>query len=93
MELKSEACEPEGRRETHGPFAETADLAVWLALECSPPSEREPYSVQHAREMICAKLARIAKGDPMHEDHWRDIAGYASLVAEWLKSRNAVVKT
>jgi len=35
-------------------------------------------------EMICHKLGRIASGDPNYEDSWRDIAGYATLVADGL---------
>jgi len=29
--------------------------------------------------MITHKMARIANGNPDHEDHWLDIAGYATL--------------
>lgn len=37
-----------------------------------------------AVSMICVKLSRIAHGDPDYEDNWRDIAGYATLVADRL---------
>lgn len=30
--------------------------------------------------MVAHKLARVAVGDPNHEDTWRDIAGYATLM-------------
>jgi hypothetical protein len=33
-------------------------------------------------EMIAHKMARILTGDPHFEDHWRDIAGYATLSAD-----------
>ena len=35
-------------------------------------------------EMIAHKLGRILNGDPNYEDSWRDIAGYATLVADRL---------
>lgn len=37
-----------------------------------------------ALEMICHKLARIVNGDPDYADSWKDIAGYAKLVADRL---------
>ena len=37
-------------------------------------------------ELIATKLARIMCGDSCCEDHWRDIAGYAILVADRIKS-------
>ena len=35
-----------------------------------------------ALDMICLKLSRIITGQPDFGDHWRDIAGYATLVAD-----------
>lgn len=35
-------------------------------------------------EMIAHKIGRILNGDPNYEDSWRDIAGYATLVADRL---------
>ena len=37
-----------------------------------------------ALEMICHKVARIINGDPDYSDSWRDVAGYAALVADRL---------
>ena len=39
-----------------------------------------------ALEMIMHKVGRIVCGDPDYEDSWRDIAGYATLVADRLKT-------
>lgn len=36
--------------------------------------------VSEALEMIARKLGRIVNGDPLFEDSWDDIAGYAKLV-------------
>lgn len=41
-------------------------------------------SQQEALDMIAHKLGRITNGDPNYEDSWRDIAGYATLVADEL---------
>lgn len=73
------------RRKTHGDFAKTAELAVMLASMCAPKPDDEPRVLQHGREMICVKLARVASGDPLAAEHWDDIAGYAKLVADWLR--------
>lgn len=40
-----------------------------------------------ALQMICVKLSRIVNGDPNYADNWRDIAGYATLVAERLEGK------
>ena len=39
---------------------------------------------REALEMIAHKIGRILNGDPNYEDSWRDIAGYATLVADRL---------
>lgn len=39
-----------------------------------------------ALEMICHKMARIVNGNPDYIDSWDDIAGYANLVADRLRS-------
>lgn len=46
------------------------------------PDERE------ALNMIINKIARIVNGDPHYSDNWRDIAGYATLVADRIDSDN-----
>lgn len=38
-----------------------------------------------ALKMIAVKISRIINGDPDYADNWRDIAGYATLVAERLE--------
>jgi hypothetical protein len=46
--------------------------------------ELNPVQME-ALEMIAHKIARILNGNPDHHDHWHDIAGYATLVAERLE--------
>lgn len=42
------------------------------------PSQRE------ALDMIQHKIGRILNGDPTHDDSWKDIAGYATLIVNEL---------
>jgi|SRR5688572_53085 len=53
-------------------------LAKWQALAAD---QRE------ALEMNAHKVARILNGDPDYSDSWRDIAGYATLVADRLDGK------
>lgn len=39
-------------------------------------------SQRDALEMIATKMGRILAGDPNHQDHWDDIAGYATLASK-----------
>jgi hypothetical protein len=40
---------------------------------------------KEALEMIAHKIGRILNGDPDYDDSWKDIAGYAELVAKRLQ--------
>jgi hypothetical protein len=40
-----------------------------------------------ALAMIAVKISRIVNGDPDYADNWRDIAGYATLVADRLDGK------
>lgn len=41
-------------------------------------------SQKESLDMIQHKIGRILNGDPTYDDNWKDIAGYATLVAEEL---------
>lgn len=41
-----------------------------------------------AMNMIAVKISRIINGDPDYADNWKDIAGYATLVAERLEGKS-----
>ncbi len=43
---------------------------------------------KEALEMIEHKIARILNGNADHIDSWIDIAGYATLVSQWLNELN-----
>lgn len=74
------------RGRTHGQFRVGAAKALELQ-QATTPWEPETSTMMFARQMICVKLARIIVGDPAFEDHWRDIAGYATLVADELAAK------
>lgn len=42
---------------------------------------------EDALMMIVVKIARIINGDPDYADNWRDISGYATLVADRLDGK------
>jgi hypothetical protein len=44
------------------------------------------FEAQESLDMITHKIGRIVAGDPSHADHWDDIAGYATLVSQRIKS-------
>lgn len=72
----------------YGVFKDQAETSVAIALRLMAIMQKRqkfPAADQfEAVRMICVKLSRIAHGDPDYEDNWRDIAGYATLVADRL---------
>ena len=80
------------RGKTHGDFKDHAKTAQRLKFTLREQSKDWQidfsYTQQEALEMICHKIARIVAGDPNFADHWRDIAGYSTLVANELEAKN-----
>ena len=72
------------RRQDYGEFHDVARVSQELKSAISVPGHYEADQAE-ALEMICSKMARIACGNPYHLDSWRDIAGYATLVANRLR--------
>lgn len=79
------------RRNTHGDFKEQFACAQELKgvlkryygqNQCIMSSV-----AAEALDQICHKISRIATGDPMFADHWRDIGGYATLIADMLDNK------
>jgi hypothetical protein len=75
------------RPSKHGEFVENS-RATWeimrvLQGERNWPKLTDPE--KHALYMVAHKMARIMAGDPKCEDHWDDIAGYATLVADRIR--------
>lgn len=74
------------RKKTHGEFITHALISQSLkeVLRDHGLLELAPDQVE-ALEMICHKIARILNGNPNTHDHWHDIAGYSTLVADRLE--------
>ena len=76
----------EERKKTHGDFVSFARIAQKFKDLLNQPDAPLTSVQREALEMITHKIARILNGDPNHKDHWDDIAGYATLVSNQLKS-------
>jgi hypothetical protein len=50
------------------------------ALAVVPEFAELPADMREAMQTICTKMSRALHGNPDEPDHWRDIAGYATLV-------------
>lgn len=76
------------RQKTHGEFRTHAEISQKIkAMMYEAHGWKDlPYEHCEALEMIAHKIARILNGNPDYHDHWHDIAGYATLVANKLKS-------
>jgi hypothetical protein len=74
------------RCKTHGLFCSHAAIAQDLkaVMHKTPNWGSLPQDAQESLEMIVHKIARILNGDPLHADHWVDIAGYSTLIAQQL---------
>lgn len=71
------------RGKTHGDFKAQAETAQQLkSLVMGPYANGVALTTYQteALETICMKISRILHGNPNEPDHWRDIAGYATLV-------------
>lgn len=77
------------RGNRYGPFAGHAYITQELkdvmhgtqSWELLLPSHKE------ALEMIAHKIGRILNGDPMYDDSWVDIAGYAQLIVNEIRGK------
>lgn len=62
----------------------TADLKGLMRAYCQWTEDLAPDQ-REALEMFATKIARILNGDPNYPDNWRDIQGFAKLVADRLE--------
>lgn len=74
------------REKTHGDFYRVAGTAQELkdVMRRGKNWKTLDDTQREALEMIASKIGRILSGNPHEADHWRDIAGYATLVERWL---------
>lgn len=75
------------RHSTHGRFEDNAQATELLmeVLRATPNYKDAPDTVKVASFMIVHKLARAFSGDLLFDDHWKDIAGYATLIVNSIK--------
>lgn len=75
------------RGKRYGKFADHAALAQSLkdVMRVTDGWDRLESDQREALEMVQHKVARILNGDPAYSDSWRDVAGYAQLVADRLE--------
>jgi uncharacterized protein (UPF0297 family) len=74
------------RGHRYGPFDGHAEITQDLkeVMASSGGWLRLSKAQREALEMIAHKIGRILNGDPNYIDSYRDIAGYATLVADLL---------
>lgn len=72
---------------SYGTFIDLASIACNLRGIIRDQRPNLQSDQEEALTMICTKIARIVNGDPNNIDSWRDIAGYATLVADRLGGR------
>jgi hypothetical protein len=82
----------EERGKTHGKWTEHSQCSTELKHLCSRHLRNRSmdFSQSEGLSMILHKIARILCGNPNEPDHWRDIAGYATLVAKELEANGVV---
>lgn len=83
------------REATHGDYGVNAGVsqAIKAVFHGSPEfnSKLSP-EMKESAEMTATKFGRIVAGDPSNPEHWEDIAGYATLIAERLRAAKAASK-
>jgi hypothetical protein len=72
------------RSTTHGDYTVHARITQELkrVIERQDNYDRLNDCQREALAIIAHKIARILAGNPNFHDHWHDIAGYATLVAD-----------
>ena len=79
------------RAKTHGDFYDVAATAQELkdAMRRGKNWKLLDDTEREALQMIASKIGRILAGNPHEPDHWRDIAGYATLIERRLTAYSA----
>ena len=75
----------------YGKFKDGAELMQALKRTLAAHAQRHGKTFAddqwEALEMIVHKIGRIVNGNPDKVDHWTDIAGYATLIADRLEGK------
>ena len=79
------------RAQSYGKFKDGAALmqAIKRTMAAHAATHGKTFADDQweALEMIVHKIGRIVNGNPDVTDHWVDIAGYATLIADRLEGR------
>jgi hypothetical protein len=82
----------DARAENYGKFKDGAALMQAIKRSMAEHAARHNKAFAddqwEALEMIVHKIGRIVNGNPDVVDHWVDIAGYATLIADRLQGRD-----
>ena len=62
----------------------TSDFMATIRQADAESNNMMDYVQEEALQIICQKIARICNGDPTYNDNWHDIAGYATLIDNYL---------
>lgn len=81
----------EERGSAYGDFGNQAMCAQTLKQILHGHAHRHNVNLsveqKEAVDMLCTKLSRIVNGDPNKVDSWRDVEGYAKLIADRLEKK------
>lgn len=82
-----------GRSKTHGDFKSNAWVAqnIKRILRMGPNWDGMASDQKEALEVMASKIGRILSGDADTHDHWHDLAGYATLIADRLEPVTALI--
>ena len=83
----------EERGKSHGDFENNSLISQrmkFAARDGKSFGELYPFE-REALDMIVHKIARIVSGDPHFNDHWDDIAGYATLASKTITKRKSTL--
>jgi len=74
------------REQTHGSFEHNAYVIQKMkeSLRYGKHWDELSFEQKESLEMIVHKIGRIVNGNPNEKDHWNDLIGYATLVADKL---------
>lgn len=77
------------RGSRYGRFETNANISqdIKNVLHATPKWMDLEADQAEAMEMFASKISRILTGDPDYADNWRDIAGFATLVADRLEGK------
>ena len=80
------------RTNTHGDYKEQAAFAQQFKrmMRAGRNWERLDFYQAQSMEAFCDKASRILAGNYNEIDHWRDVAGYATLVVQELETQQGL---